>query len=51
MFKDLGKNYQGLQHFNDMHNCVQINSMSGSTQNLVNSKATEKQDAPFYPNK
>ncbi len=51
MFKDLGQNCQGLQHFNNMHNDVQIDSMGGSTQKLVNSKDIGKHDALPYPNK
>jgi hypothetical protein len=42
VFKDLGQNCQGLQHFNDLHNHVQIDSMGGSTHKLVNSKDTKK---------
>jgi len=48
VFKDLGQNYQGLQHFNNMHNGVHTNSMGGSTQKLVNSEDTKKHDAPPY---
>ncbi len=51
VFKDLGQNYQGLEHFNSMHNGVQTNSMGGSTQKLVKSKNIKKHDAPPYLNK
>jgi hypothetical protein len=51
VFKDLGQNCQGSQHFNNMHNDVQIDSVGGSTQKLVNSKDIGKHDVLPYPNK